>query len=117
MPKASEIAKELRKVADALDRAPEQELPIANVDFYCKYAGVKGKPMFLALARILPHPLAKSDDGMGGLELTYTAPALCVRTVVERDKVCKIITPKQIIEAVYDCEPLLSPEEDAALTT
>jgi hypothetical protein len=116
MPKSSEVAAELRKLADALDREPEQELPVTNVDFYCKYAGVKGKPMFLALVRILPHPLTKSDDDMGGLELKYTTPSLCIRTVVERDKVCKLIRPAQQIPAKYECEPLLTTEEDASLT-
>ena len=30
-------------------------------------------------------------------------------------KICKPIAPERVIPAVYDCEPLLSPEEEESL--
>jgi hypothetical protein len=116
MTTAKDVAQELRELADALDREPDQELPRVNVDFYCKYAGDKGKPMFLALAKLLPRPLDKSDDDMGGLQLKHVTGALLIRTVIEREKVCKIIRPEQTIPAEYECEPLLSLAEESSLT-
>ena len=118
MPKASEVATELRKLADALDREPEQELIRPDLDFNCKYVGDADKPTFLALARILPRPLAKGVCAYDadGMQLTYTSPALIVTTEIKRSKVCRLIEPERTIPAKYECEPLLSPEEDAALT-
>jgi hypothetical protein len=118
MPKANEVATELRKLADALDREPETELVRGNIVFNCKYMGGKGKPIFLALARILPHPLTKGTQAYDNdaMELSHKTAALVVSTGIERSLVCKIVTPEKIIPAVYDCVPLLSEAEDAALT-
>ena len=122
MPKASEVAAELRKLADALDCDPEQELFRPEIDFTCKYKSSfgrdKAKKIFIALARILPHPLKKGTQSFDSeaIELRHTSDALIVVTSIERTKVCKLIEPAKTIPAVYKCEPLLSAEEDAALT-
>jgi hypothetical protein len=122
MPLAKEVAQELRKLADALDREPEQELFVPEISFSCKYKypsmGLIAKDVFLALARILPRPLAKGtqsfdDDAM---ELRYSSDALIITTAIERSKVCRIIERERTIPAVYECEPLLSEAEDATLT-
>ena len=117
MPKASEVAAELNKLADALMREPDQELPKADISFYCKYLGDKGKPMFLSLARILPHPLTKAvqkycDDGM---EIAYASAAASIVATIERSQVCKLVKAAQTIPAEYDCDPLLSAEEENSL--
>jgi|GEM_PF-3526593 len=114
---AGNVANELRKLADALDREPEQELPQARVEFYCKYMGEKGKPMFLALARLLPRPLAKGPKKYdeSAIDVSFSSEALQVYACIERNKVCKLVEPSRTIPAVYECEPLLSEEEAAAV--
>ena len=114
---AGQVANELRKLADALDREPEQELPQARVEFYCKYMGEKGKPIFLALARLLPRPLAKGPQKYdeSAIEVSFRSEALQASACIERNKVCKIIEPARTIPAVYECESLLSEAEEAEL--
>jgi hypothetical protein len=117
MPKASEVANELRKLADALDQEPDIELIRAEVDFPCKYIGDIDKPIFLALARILPRPLVKRKQSYDdrALEISHTTPAMRVTAEILQSKVCKLVQPERIIPAVYDCEPLLSIEEEESL--
>jgi hypothetical protein len=117
MPKAGEIAQELRRIADALDKEPETELFVPELDFRCKYQGDKGKSIFLSLARIFPRPFAKGPQSFDddALELRYTSDALIVTASIERSKVCRLIEKERIIPAVYDCEPLLSIDEETTL--
>jgi hypothetical protein len=117
MTTAHAVAEELRKLADALDREPELEIFKPEVDFRCKYTGEKGKPVFLALARILPHPLKKGTQSFddNALLITHETDALLVSAAIERSKVCRLIEKERIIPAVYDCEPLLSEVEFANL--
>jgi len=110
---AHNIAIELRKLADLLDREPESLLPRPEIAFSCKY-GVgtpeQSKTLFLATAKVFPHPFTKGaqsyDDD--ALELRYTSDALIVTTCILQNRVCKLIEKEKIIPAVYDCEPLLS---------
>lgn len=118
MPLAHEVALELRKLAASLMQEAEQELTQVDVCFCCKYNGEKGKPMFLALARILPHPLKKGPQEYDetGLQITYESEPIKIRATIERSAVCKLIEPARKIPAVYECEPLLSAEEEDSLT-
>ena len=112
MPKAGEIATELRRIADALDREPETELVKPMLTFYSN-----DKTEFLASARILPRPLAKEvTDHEYTLESgRKPGGAVWLRTKCDRNKVCTVITPA--VPAVYDCPPLLSDEEEASLAS
>lgn len=109
MPKASEVAHELRKLADALEVEPETDLAQPMVTFYCDT-----KDQFLASARLLPRPLKKEFEEVR-MELAndrHECP-IWLRSVIERTKVCILVKPAQ--PAVYDCEPLLSPDEENEL--
>lgn len=114
MPKANEVAAELRKLADALDRIGECEVSAPNVYFSYCFEGSAAKDDFLALAKILPRPLTKEYPAGDTMDLVYKTNAIRVRTYIERSKVCTLIEPSR--KAVYRCEPLLSPEEEDALT-
>jgi hypothetical protein len=119
---AHEIAVELRRIADALDKEPTAEVPQPLMTFHCDNYGdsEKSKNNFLTLARLLPKPLDKKFDndayilqhGIDGG--TETAP-VWIRAKVERKAVCTLVKPAQ--PAVYDCSPLLSPEEEASFET
>lgn len=63
MPKAADIAIELRKLADRLDSNPEAELVAPTIYFTHAYlaASFNAKNLFLALAKLLPRPLKKGD--------------------------------------------------------
>lgn len=114
MPKAHEIANELRKMADSLDKEPETEVQQCWVSFVCS-----DRQIFLNTARLMPRPFTKtypdagdkypkikigSKDFSGPIHWDVSAP---------RDVACRVIEPAK--PAVYDCTPLLSEEEDAAL--
>ena len=112
MPKASEVAAELRCVADALDKEPEAEVRKAHLLFTCSF----DKELFMNLARLLPKPLAKKYDEVDGpfstLAIEYETSGIWIRASVYRSAVCKILRPAQPAE--YECEPLLTLAEEAA---
>ena len=121
MPKASEVAQELRKLADALDKEPDTS--ISNV--YCGIS-LKSKESFLSVARVLPRPLWKDLSATeyvldnrqhkpdGSLDFGAAWPAIHIRAQVDRSLVCRLVKPA--IPAKYECDPLLSQEEEASLT-
>ena len=117
MPKASEVAAELRKVADALDLNPDVTTPVADLTFWC-YSGANQKELFLNTARILPRPVVKkypSDSSeYSRVSVEHNTDALRISTSIYRESVCRIVKPAQPAE--YDCELTLSETEDAALT-
>lgn len=108
MPKASEVAAELRKLASSLDSFPDAEIPRGWCDFFCH----ADKESFLTLALNMPRPFEKIYEA-GDLRVRYNNPALRVDLHVRRDTVCRLVKPAQ--EAVYECEPLLSDAEEAQI--
>jgi hypothetical protein len=112
MTTAGALAIELRKLADALDKEPETVVDDPSLYFNYKYRGDTAKQEFLDIARLLPKPLTKrySKDEF---EVVYNSPALIIKAWVERSKVCVLVEPAK--EAVYDCIPLFSAEEEASL--
>jgi hypothetical protein len=112
MPKAHEVASELRRLADALDVQPEVEIRTLWATFYCDT-----KEQFLNTAALLPKPLIKeyTDGKYGRLSLLNTKRwdvPMRLECSVERTLTCRIVKPAQ--EAVYECEPILSQiEEDS----
>lgn len=114
MTTAGAIAIELRKLAEALDKAPKVELPQAVFTLGC---GVN-KENFIASAQILPHPLKKEYPRNPGeykfIWMKHKTPALEIRAWAYQSAVCRMVTPA--MPARFECEPLLSAEEEAQLT-
>ena len=116
MPKASEVAAELRKIADALDQISELSVdkPILSFSHYSK----DQKDSFLGIARVMPHPLKKTyptDDGQyASVTVSHASPGLHISNSIIRTAVCTVIKPAQ--PAQYDCELTLLDHEDASLT-
>lgn len=107
MPNAREIATELRRIADAIEREPETQLVRPMLSFYCNE-----KDEFLASARLLPRPMKKDmTEHRYGLENMDSV--VWLRSMVDRNKVCTLVKPA--VPAVYDCAPLLSEEEENSL--
>lgn len=113
MPKASEVASELRKLADGLDREPDMEVDDPYVSFY----NGSNKQKFLGTIRALPRPLVKEyeDGAYGEVKVVYKSSAITIKCSVMRSVVCKVVKPAETIPAVYECEPLLSLEDDAKI--
>ena len=105
MPKASEVAAELRRVAGALEQEPEAELTRPSLVFF----SWDQKEQFLNAVRLLPRPLAKESDG-SYFKVKHEAPGLRFEASIRQEKVCTLVEPAK--PAVYKCEPLLSPEEE-----
>ena len=109
---AGQVAAELRKIAEALDKQPETPIVGGDLYFSCSYEGDAGKKAFISLAKLLPHPLVKKPDEnnywlKGGNE------ALTTDLYIARSQICTLIEPAK--PAVYDCPSILSQEEEDAL--
>jgi hypothetical protein len=109
-----EYAEKLYAVASMLNRSPEFQLP-AYMDNYVEEYGVdrllfhSHKDLFLAAVRAIGNG-KKSGNGTD-FEFIYSG----LHLVADRSAVCRIVTPA--VPAVYDCLPLLSPEEEAQIET
>jgi hypothetical protein len=113
MPLHKEVAAELRKLADALDKTPDAKTVKPYIMFSHRYVGPGAKEMFLSLARVMPRPIKKGGHSPDDYELRYENPAIDVFTVIEKSKTCILVKPAQ--EAVYECDPILSAMEDESL--
>ena len=109
---AGQVATELRKIADALDKQPETPVVRGLLYFCCSYKGDAGKKAFISLAKLLPHPLAKQPDN-DNYWLKGVNDALTTDLYISRSQICTLIEPAK--PAVYDCPSILSQEEEDAL--
>ena len=112
MTTAGQVASELRKLADALDKEPDASIVSPSIYFCCSYCGEASKPAFLAIAKLLPRPLNKKPRG-DEYRLEYSTKNLSVQAYIERNQICTLIEPAK--PAVYDCPSILSEAEEAAL--
>jgi len=98
-----EYAEGLRKIATFLDSRPQfetTETPSLRLHYY-------DKEMFTDAAKLLGSATKAFSDGDYAM-LRLTAKSAPVTICIQRDKVCK----KTV---TYDCEPLFSKEEVAAI--
>jgi hypothetical protein len=113
MPKANEVATELRKLADALDKSPDAEIVRPSMNFSHTYVG-KAKEKFLALAHLLPLPLKKGNGySENVLELTYESATIIIASYIDKQLTCELVEPAK--PAVYRCDPILSEAEESSL--
>jgi hypothetical protein len=108
MLKASEVATELRRIADALDKEPE-----LIIDPYLSINAHSDREQFLALAKIMPRPMTKGIDFPGTSYEDFKLEHSFWRIKIARNAYCSIVTPA--IPAVYECPPIFSPEEEAEM--
>jgi len=111
-PTAGQVAIELRRLADALDKEPDAPTARASIFFPCYYLGAESKNIFLHLAHILPRPLTKEITEADVISLIYESSALRINAYIDRNKVCTLKEPAK--SAVWECEPLLSEADEAA---
>ena len=108
------IAAELRKLADSLEKEPDAKIESVLVSFHCDQ-----KETFLTVARLFPRPFTKSvkyqDTDYPDLHIEHKSDAITVWARVPQKKMCTLVRAAQ--PAVYDCEPLLSDEEEASIAS
>jgi hypothetical protein len=113
MPKAHEIATELRKLADALDANPEMEHKKPWVWFYA----ADTKQQFLNAVSVIPRPFKKSDTDPNSkynkIQVEYVSPTIDLLASVYKSLTCELVEPAK--PAVYRCDPILSALEEAQL--
>ena len=113
-----QYAKQLRALADALETAPEFNLPrywgayspkagIAQFDYHHDKAG------FLSAVKAVGSGTKKEMYGGGEPEFHFFAFNGLLRLAIYRDVICRIVKPAQPAE--YECEPLLSQAEEAQI--
>jgi hypothetical protein len=110
MPLAKDVAKELRKLADSLDRQPEAVLQKPYISF--SHYGKEQKDKFLSVCRILPKPLTKRmayDD----LRVEHKTDSLDIQATIPQQHTCELVEAAK--PAVYRCAPILSEGEEMEL--
>jgi hypothetical protein len=107
-----EYARKLRAVADLLEGASEFKMP-AYMDGYVKEYGAdniqfhRDKELFIAAVRALPNGRKAGDSNT----YDFIVGDGLLHLQVNRSAVCRVVRPA--VPAEYECEPLLSPEEEA----
>src|SRR5271155_5204562 len=102
MVKGIELAKELRKLADAVEQLEDVVTYTSPAIYFgFAYGYDQHKQGFIDFAKVMPKPFEKKFTD-SELNLIYNSESLQIKAYIERDKVCKIVTPAQ--PAVYDCE-------------
>ncbi len=114
MPKASEVANELRKFAEALDATPDANVKLAMLSFYSDT-----KEQFVNAAKVMIRPFVKSEDDYGHesyrrIHLRHATDALIVDVNVYKSLTCELVEPAR--PAVYRCDPILSLAEEAEVS-
>lgn len=107
MPLAKDVALELRKLADSLDKQPDAEITQPWITFY-----EHQKERFLATARLLPRPLTKDEDyDSSRFRLIYDSfdTSIHIECSVDKSTVCTLIEPAK--PAVYKCVSILIDDE------
>lgn len=107
--KASEVAAELRRVADSLDTNPE----ILITPYFSIQVEDDDKQKFKELARTMPRPMKKGVDFPGASYASFKLEHSFWCIKIPQSKICVIKEPAR--PAVYDCPPLFSPKEEAEL--
>ena len=110
MTTAGQIAIELRKLADALEREPEASIDAPIVSWY--YWGESQKDAFKATTRGMSKPLEKSINS-GDLKVEYKSDAITIRTTIPQSVSCTLLEPAK--PAKYRCDPILSDGEAETL--
>lgn len=114
MPLAHEVATELRKLADALDKSPDADIAKPYMFFSHSGTGDRGKDQFLTLAKLMPRPIKKSDGYRHDeVVLDHDGPSLDIRASILKSATCKLIRPARPAE--YECAPILSQLEESTL--
>ena len=108
MPKASEIAAELRKVAELLDAQPEHDMRKPTLSWY-----TFSKEDFLATLPGIPRPIAKRI-AYETFYAEHVTDALLVSASAPQSMTCELVQRAQ--PAKYNCLPLLSKQEEESLT-
>ena len=109
--KASEVATEFRRIADALDKAPD-----LKIQPYLSISPTRiDKDTFLALAKIMPRPMKKGIDFPGESYEKFTLTREFWRIKILRSAICTIKEPAR--PATYECPSIFTPEEEEEMSS
>lgn len=111
--KAIDAVKNLRALADLLEKHPEVPLRMVSAHVW-----FEEKEAFLQIAREFPRPYRKDydeDSRFPDLMLTHgdlkTTGSISME--IPRSQLCRIVVPAR--PAVYECPSIFTPEEEAEL--
>ena len=108
--KASEVATELRRIANALDNAPDLEIePYFSIDTDIN------KEKFIALAKIMPRPMEKGADFPGMSYEDFKLSHSFWKIKIARSAFCILKEPARTIPPVYECSSIFAEGEEDAL--
>lgn len=105
-----EYARRLQEVSQTLLSRPDFDTKSNGPHFFLSYWE---KEEFLAAVKALGTGTKEFTTGSYPEVVFKPKDMPEVHVSIARDKVCRIVTPA--IPAEYDCEPFLSPEEEASI--
>ena len=106
--KLHELAKKMQEGAEFLLSRPDADLGPRVPELYLGWHYEKND--FINIVKAL----GSGKKIINGTDVIFeTIHGMRFWLTVPRDKVCKMVTPAK--PAVWDCEPLLSPEDEASL--
>lgn len=103
MSTSHEWAKKLRETADVLESRPECEMA-GEARVLVSFYGNSNKEAFIAAVRALKPGIKKIDQEY----VNFYPSGTILNLYINRDAVCR-----KVQDVKYECEPLLSPQEDA----
>jgi len=114
---AHAAAEALRMIADCLDKEPE--MLITKPYLWWIFREAEDKEAFKTIARLLPRPLTKRDtskySSSPDVIVEYDSETISIDLRIPKSLTCKLVRPATPAE--YECEPLLSDEEESTLTS
>lgn len=106
---AQQLANQLRRVVDALEKTPDAAI-------YHSYISIDAgtdRESFMAVAKHWPKPFEKETMYAGTESEQLALVHGASRLIIKRSAYCTLITPA--VPAVYDCPPILTLEDEAAI--
>ena len=107
----AQFAQQLRELADRWELLPEETRRPVGLTLYCWH----DKTLAALVVKTIGGHWDKTvkDTNTSFSAMVYTSRETGLEVQLYRDGICKIVRPAQPAE--YECEPLLSPEEEDEL--
>ena len=103
-----ELAKKLQDTATRLKSLPDVDVHVERPKVLISFYGNSNKEAFIAAVRALKPGVKRIDKEY----VNFTPNGTILELYINREAVCR-----KVQDVKYECEPLLSPQEEAEIET